>query len=317
MKQTADILTVTLNPAIDRVIEVNQLIPGQHETGITTGRTPGGKGVNISRVLTQIGLTSTATGFLGEDNFSTFASLFDSRITNAFITLPGSTRENITLTDAATGLDTHICDRGLAVDGDGLNLLRKKIHKHVNRQTIVIFSGSLPPGVKIQFFTSLIDDCIATGAKVAVDTSGKALRKMAGKKLWLTKPNIKELVDFVGKPLPSRNEQLEAARQMASDVEHVLMSCGPDGVYLVTQKQTLHAHVELGQPLVNTVGCGDTLLAVFIGTLLNASPADALAKATALATASAAHQASATFDKKLARNLQKKVAVKTITRSKA
>ncbi|MBS3821089.1 MAG: 1-phosphofructokinase, partial [Phycisphaerae bacterium] len=109
------IVTITLNPAIDRAIRVQNLRPGGHVTGRTVSRVAGGKGVNVSRVLAAMGLGSTAMGLLGRDNASAFTDVFaGGAVRDGFLRVAGSTRDNVTVIDDATGQDTHIRDAGLA-----------------------------------------------------------------------------------------------------------------------------------------------------------------------------------------------------------
>ena len=310
MTDSQNIITVTLNPTIDRVIEVDNLAIGEHLVGRTVLRTPGGKGVNVSRVLAAMGVSSTGSGFLGEDNRAEFDPLFaDGIVKDAFVTSPGRTRENITLVDPASNREMHIRDRGLEIDGGHLEAMRKKLRGLCKSGDVVVFAGSLPPGVEPEQFSELIDLCIAADARVAVDTSAEAIRVVAGKKLWVLKPNVRELGELVGRKLLTRDEQLAAAAETAQHVEFVLLSCGSEGAYLLGKNLNIHASVKLPPSTVrNTVGCGDVLLGGFIGGFGKGQTHDqALRQAVACAAASAAHPATAMFDAELCEKLETKV----------
>jgi 1-phosphofructokinase len=299
MPTTPAIITVSLNPAIDRTIEVDSFTVGAHQPGREIRRTPGGKAVNVSRTLAALGVRTIATGFLGEDNRSGFDVLFRKTLVNdQFFTLPGRTRENVTIADLATHQETHIRDRGLEIPRRALDRLDKKLKLLARSDSIVIFSGSLPPGIGADDFHDLVSHCIGAGARVAVDTGGEALRAMASLPLWLIKPNGAELSKLVGRPLQDAVEQVQAARELAARVTNVLLTRGGEGAYLVTADLALHARVPVPADRVcNTVGCGDALLGAFVAGVWRAqSPREALARAVALATAAACTLGPAEFD---------------------
>ncbi len=312
MEDSQKIITVTLNPTIDRVIEVAGLVIGDHQQVRTVVQSPGGKGVNVSRTLETFGLESTAMGFLGAENRRQFDPLFESGLVeDAFLTLPGRTRENITLVDTTTGQDTHLRDEGLSVSIADLRELTEQLIATIEPGDIVIFSGSLPPGVEPGNFAELLKASVDAGAKVGVDSSGPALGVVGKqKKLWLIKPNSLELSQLLGRDLPTLDDQLKAARGLAQKVEMILLSSGQDGAYLITRDEICHASVQLGRAVVNTVGCGDVLLGGFLAAMLNDQPpGQALALAASAATACAAHQTAATFDLDLFEELCNEVEV--------
>ena len=290
-------MTVTLNPAIDRVVEVSGLVPGAHQPSRTVSRMPAGKGVNVSRVLAAMGVASTAAGLLGADSVTDYAPLFaDGRIRNAFLVIPGRTRENITLTDVVTGLDTHLRDAGLAVDDGDTEALTQRLADLVSPGSVVVFSGSLPPGMTPEALAGIIERVAGQGADIVLDTSGPALRAVRSDKLWLVKPNAIELAETAGRELPTRDDQLAAAGDLAGHIPLVLFSVGAEGAYLVTRRHTHYAPAPVVQAR-NTVGCGDVLLGVFLARWLEADePGQALAAAVAAAAASAEHPVTAHFD---------------------
>lgn len=313
IKKFRKIVTVTLNPTIDRVVEVAGLTPGDHQIGKTLLRSPGGKGVNVSRVLDTMGIPNTMTGFFGKDNLAIFSHITSSHIAPDFVVIPGSTRENITIVDTEKNLDTHIRDVGLGVSPTDIQQMGGLLRQHCGEGVVVMFCGSTPPGVSSRDFADLVQLCIDAGSSVAVDTSGEALQAIADKKLWLLKPNTTELQEIVGKKLTTLDEQLAAARKLTTNIENVLLSRGADGAFWITKSKTLHAHCALDDfsvPVRNTVGCGDTLLGAFIAGVWNgASSDDILANAVATASASAAHQTTAQFDPKLVEQLKSKTSV--------
>jgi 1-phosphofructokinase len=314
---TAAILTVTLNPAIDRTIEVENLTPGAHQVGRTLRRRPGGKGVNVSCVLAAMGIANTATGFVGAASRDLFgAALAQTGLAKAgvgfeFITIPGATRENITLIDPARQQETHIRDRGLAVDAEAISRMDAKLRQLSPAGGVVVFSGSLPPGMSAADLAALAEICTTAGARVAVDTSGEGISACVDRKLWLAKPNAAELAEGAGRPLKTREDLLAAGRQLAGHVEMVLLSVGADGAYLITRQATLLGRASLPAERVrNTVGCGDVLLGAFLAAWsTKPDPAEALRTAVATATAAAATDTTAEFQNELADELREKITV--------
>ncbi len=299
MADAHQLISVCLNPAVDRSIEVDGLVLGEHQTGREVSRVAGGKAVNVTRVLAALDVACLATGFVGESNRLIFDShLAQPLITEDFVSLPGWTRENITLIDTVAGQETHIRDAGLAITSEAMFALSGKLRSMVTDSSTVVFSGSLPPGVSPAAHASLIDLCIQTGAKVAVDTSGAALAELADRPLWLVKPNAEELAQLVGRPLAGLDDQLAAIGQLTETMDQVLLSRGADGAYLADRTGIYHGSIEVDPAsIVNTVGCGDALLGAFIACLHKASePAEALKVAVAVATAAAMTPASAQFD---------------------
>ena len=310
MRNRSVIITVSLNPAIDRVLEVEDFTFGAHQPARELSRTPAGKAINVSRVLAALDARSVATGFLGSENRSSYDPLFrDGRISDEFFLLPGRTRENVTIVDRTSGRETHLRDVGLKVERRYLDRLAKKLGLLSRADCIVIFSGSLPPGAEPADLVQLVQVCASAGARVAVDTSGEALRAMAGRPLWLLKPNAAELAALTGRELGSLPEHLDAARELAARVDVVLFTRGEQGAYLFTGELALHAVAPVPAELIrNTVGCGDVLLGTFVaGVCRGRDLRQCLRDAVAFATASACDVATAQFGPELAEKLKDQV----------
>jgi len=290
MAQTPLVITVSLNPAIDRIMEVPRFAIGQHQRGRLVSRTPAGKAVNVSRALATLGVRNIATGFLGEQEVEFFEKAFDpSRVQAQVLPLPAPTRENITIVDPVAHIETHIRDVGFVIGDTHRIRLGKKLSLMCREGSIVVFSGAVPEGISPEQFVDLLEICISAGARVAVDTSGAPLRAAASLPLWLMKPNVAELSEIAGRPLTTEADLLAAGRDLARRVKTVIVSRGEAGGFCFISDSVLAGHVPLEPERVrNTVGCGDSLLAGFIaGQILHDNVRDSYRYALAVATASA------------------------------
>ncbi len=286
----AAVIAVTLNTALDRTLDVPGLALGGHVRGSLVSVQPAGKAVNVARLLDRLGVVAILTGFVGAGDRERFAESFAK--TGVRIELfegRGATRENITLVDPRAGTETHIRDEGFSLTDDDLARLEKKLRILAAPETPVAFAGSLPPGMTPDAFAALIEACRAKGARVAVDTSGPGLEAVRDRALWLVKPNLEELAHLAGRPVEDEAGALESARALRPRVEEVIVTLGAEGAILVTEAGAWAArpHPPAGA-VVNTVGCGDALLAGFLRARVQGQKdADALAWGVACGTAAA------------------------------
>ena len=229
------ILTVGFNPAIDRVLECPDFHIGGHQQARQIARLASGKAANVSRALALLGTDSIATGFVGTDELEFFhqqlLSAGPGRILCHFVEVSGKTRENITILDTNRRIDTHIRDRGFTVSAAEVELLDRKITHDLKPGDIVVFSGSLCPGLPDEYFPGLIDRCLQQDARVVVDVNGAPLLQAAAKKLWVLKPNIEELRQLLGPDVQDEPAALRAAAMPLTErIEHVLISRRARGV---------------------------------------------------------------------------------------
>ncbi|MDD4890697.1 MAG: 1-phosphofructokinase family hexose kinase [Phycisphaerae bacterium] len=290
------IVTVTMNPAIDRMIAVDKFEVGGHQLGREVARIAGGKGVNVSKALARLGAASVATGFLGRDNSRFFESMLMAqseqplcrRINLQFFEVPGLTRENVTILDSASGVETHVRDLGPGISDRDLLRLKRKLDLMSRPGSLVIFGGGLPPGVDGESFSQIVRICEAAGARVAVDTSEAALGAVRDEKLFLVKPNRHELAQLLGRDVgPDRGEIVKAGRELAGRFDYVLISLGAEGGLAFHEQTAIAGRVPIDPDrIVSTVGCGDCLLAGFVaGLTAGKDLVDAYRLALAAATA--------------------------------
>jgi 1-phosphofructokinase len=268
-----DIVTVTLNPAIDQTVFLERLIVGSVNRTHRHHRQAGGKGVNVSAMLGDYGIPSTATGFLGGSNPRLFEDLFKSRgVRDEFIRVPGETRTGIKIIDETTRETTDINFPGLEPGFTEVKALEQRLRALVSPGRWFVLSGSLPAGISLHFFEEMLALLKCGGAKVAADTSGDALRVAIGGGADLVKPNEHELAELLGRPLPDFAARLEAASALQKKVPHVILSLGGEGAFFLTPDAALTASAAPVK-VVSTVGAGDSLLAGYLAGLVTGQPA--------------------------------------------
>ncbi|MEL1090206.1 1-phosphofructokinase [Pseudomonas sp. OB66] len=280
----AKILTLTLNPALDLTVELSRLDAGQVNRSEEMHTHAAGKGVNVAQVLADLGHQVTVSGFLGEDNQQAFETLFAKRgFVDAFIRVPGETRSNIKVAEQ-DGRITDINGPGPVVDATAQQALLDRLQQIAPGHDAVVVAGSLPRGVTAQWLRELIERLNALGLKVALDSSGEALRVALQASPWLIKPNTEELAHALGCEVVSPIAEAQAAARLhAQGIEHVVISHGADGVNWFSVGSALHASPPKVS-VASTVGAGDSLLAGMLHGLLSAdTPEQTLRTATAIA----------------------------------
>jgi 1-phosphofructokinase len=280
----ARVLTVTLNPALDLTVQLPSLRLGQVNRSDSLQVHAAGKGLNVAQVLADLGHQLTVTGFLGEGNPQAFEQLFAARdFADEFVRVPGETRSNIKLAEAG-GQVTDINGPGLMVSEAHCAELLARLERLAPTHDLVVVAGSLPRGIASQWFVQLLNTLKALGVRVALDTSGDALREGLSASPWLIKPNEEELAEAGGIALNKSSElTAEARRLQAQGIEHVVVSQGANGVSWFSPNLALHAIPPKVQ-VVSTVGAGDSLLAGMLHGLLEGWPAErTLTHATAIA----------------------------------
>lgn len=280
----AKILTLTLNPALDLTVQLPRLEAGQVNRSDEMHTHAAGKGVNVAQVLADLGHQLTVSGFLGEDNLQAFENLFAKRgFTDAFIRVPGETRSNIKVAEQ-DGRITDINGPGPVVGVVAQQALLDRLVQIAPGHDAVVVAGSLPRGVTAQWLRELVERLKALGLKVALDSSGDALRAALKAGPWLIKPNTEELADALDCEVVSHASQAEAANRLhAQGIEHVVISHGADGVNWFSVGSALHA-TPPKVSVASTVGAGDSLLAGMLHGLLSAdTPEQTLRTATAIA----------------------------------
>ncbi|WP_431701746.1 1-phosphofructokinase [Pseudomonas sp. BR20] len=303
----ARILTLTLNPALDLTVRLAHLEPGEVNRSETLLSHAAGKGVNVAQVLADLGHQVTVGGFLGEDNPHAFEALIAQRgFADAFIRVPGETRSNIKIAEQ-DGRVTDINAPGPLVSEQAQQALLDQLTRIAPGHDAVVVAGSLPCGVSPQWLQGLLEHLKRLGLKVALDTSGEALRAGLKAAPWLIKPNTEELADALG----NSTEVISQLHQQG--VEHVVVSDGAAGVSWYSRAPTLHA-TPPKVTVASTVGAGDSLLAGMLhGLLSGEAPEHTLRRATAIAAMAVSQIGFGISDAEQLARLESGVAVRPLT----
>ena len=255
------IITVTLNPALDKTVEIPDF--SLDAVGrITTMRTdPGGKGLNVSKVIAKLGGTSTAVGVLGGTTGRRIADAMDALGIACNFTFVGETRTNLKVIDPARHTNTDLNEPGLTVTQDTLDGMLATLTQSIRPGDIVVLSGSLPKGAPVDTYGVWTAACREAGARVFLDADGEPLAHGLAAKPYLAKPNNHELSRLAGRTLETADDLLAAAREMiAGGVERVVVSMGGDGALFVGKDSAYRAE-GLKVPVGSTVGAGDSMVA--------------------------------------------------------
>lgn len=278
------ILTVTLNPAIDYTVEVPNFRVDEVNRASFGRRDPGGKGINLATALSQGGLKTAVTGFLGKENSKIFTDHFKvNNLKDDFIYVDGSTREGIKVADPQNMITTDINFTGFNLTPSEIEEFRAEFVKLVKDFDYVVMAGSIPEGIPDTIYAELGVIAKNAGAFVAVDTSGPPLKKIieAGA-ADLIKPNFDELAEIFPEVLNCDVDDKAVSDLMSiilTNIKMITLTLGGDGSRLYFEDQIFQA-TAAKIVVKSTVGAGDTFLAGFIGGLAkDMNPEDALLNA--------------------------------------
>ena len=255
------ILTVSLNPAVDRTAEVDELKPGCVNRLKHVKDYPGGKGINVTRVLRILGADVIATGFTGGYTGKFIEeAVRECGAESAFEETQAPVRTNLNII-SADGSGTEILEPGSFIGEEVISRFLVKYEEHLDRADIAVFSGSLPQGVPVDFYGRLISMAKKKNVKTILDCSGEALREGIKACPDLIKPNIKELSDLFGQNTDSMEAVEGLAEKIRQEgVKNVCVSLGENGL-LLDDSDGYHFAEAIKLEPVNTVGCGDAAVA--------------------------------------------------------
>ncbi|GFH36770.1 1-phosphofructokinase family hexose kinase [Streptomyces pacificus] len=300
------ILTVTLNTAIDLTYRVPALVPhGSHRVSEVDER-PGGKGLNVARVLGALGHEAVVTGFAGGPNGETLRDrLVGSPVRDALVPVAGNTRRTLAVVDATTGDTTQFNEPGPTVAPEEWAAFLTTYESLLREARAVALCGSLPPGIHVGAYAELVRRARAAGVPALLDTSGEPLRRGIAARPDLVKPNADELAQLTGSREPLR--ATHAARRRGART--VVSSLGPGGMLAATPEGIWQA-TPPRKVLGNPTGAGDSALAGLLSGLVDALPwPDRLVRATALAAATVLAPTAGDFDRSSYEDLLPRITV--------
>jgi 1-phosphofructokinase family hexose kinase len=262
------IITVTLNAALDKTLEVPNFRVGRRHRSVEQTTMPGGKGVNIARALKRLGQPVIATGLAGGATGNTIVeSLNDEAILNGFVRIREESRTNTAVLDPTTGVHTEINERGPAVSAHDLELFRDKLLYLAKGASMCVFAGSLPRGVPPDVYAGLIRDLKKLRVTTIVDTEGEPLRLAARAEPAIISPNELEAEELVGHEFNDVDDRANAVVEMTRLGPAEAIMTVADGCYAYIADAGGHALYRVRieeQEARSTIGSGDAFLAGYI-----------------------------------------------------
>ncbi|MBE7011313.1 MAG: 1-phosphofructokinase [Ruminococcaceae bacterium] len=260
------IYTVTLNPALDYLVDVEHFRPGTLNKADASSITFGGKGLNVSAVLKTLGVESRALGFVGGFTGNEIIKMAEEVGCNCdFIDLPGQiSRINVKIKH---GEETELNGEGPQISSIALNHLYGKLSA-LTPDDFLVLSGSVPKSMSNTVYMDIMTR-LPEGVKTIVDASGAALKNTLKCRPYLIKPNIDELSDIFGAKISVKTDAVFYGKKLVeAGAENVLVSMGGQGAVLITENEAYEMNAPAGT-VVNTIGAGDSMVAGFLAAIHN------------------------------------------------
>src|SRR5947209_13029984 len=275
------IITVTLNAALDKTLEVPNFTPGRRHRTVDQITMPGGKGVNIARALKRLGQPVIATGLAGgATGGRIIEALNDEAVVNGFVRIREESRTNTAVLDPTTGLHTEINERGPTVTAMELELFRDKLKYLAKGASMCVFAGSLPRGMEPDAYAALVRDIRMLGVLTIVDTDGDPLRLAVRAEPQVVSPNELEAEELVGHEFNDIDDRAQAVAEMVRIGAGEAIMTVPDGCYAQVNEDGAPALYRVRideQEARSTVGSGDAFLAGWVAARYQGrSPVDCL-----------------------------------------
>jgi 1-phosphofructokinase/tagatose 6-phosphate kinase len=261
------IITVTLNAALDKTLEVPNFTPGRRHRTVDQTTMPGGKGVNIARAIKRLGQPVIATGLAGGATGTRIVeAMGDESILNDFVRIREESRTNTAVLDPTTGMHTEINERGPSVSPHELELFREKLLYLAKGASMCIFAGSLPRGVDPDIYAKLIREIKKLGVRTIVDSDGEPMRQAVRAEPDVVSPNELEAEELVGHEFNDDDDRMRAVAEMTLLGAGEAIMTVADGCYAQV--------IEDGSPSMfrvrieehearSSIGSGDAFLAGF------------------------------------------------------
>ncbi|GEO57282.1 1-phosphofructokinase [Companilactobacillus bobalius] len=262
------IYTITVNPSIDYVLQLKNLNTGEVNRTQNDVKLPGGKGINVSRIMKELNIDSTALGFVGGATGSMFEELLSQHnLKTSFTRVKEDTRINVKINATEQNEETEINGAGPVIsDEEQTNFMNNL--SEIGKGDIVVMAGSLSRNLNTNFYLDIAEKIQKQGAEFIIDTTGQALLDTLPLHPLVVKPNHHELADLFNVTFKDEQEIITYARKLLDKgAKHVLVSMAGDGALLVTKDKAYKANAPKGT-VINSVGAGDSMIAGFAGTFM-------------------------------------------------
>ena len=302
------IVTLTLNPVIDKSVSVAGISPNTKLRCTSPTYDAGGGGINVSRALKKLGEKSLCMYLAGGPTGEHLSQILDKAgIDQMVVPIKGWTRDNLAVTDTTTNLQYRFGVPGPLVEKEEWEALLIKLEKNLEEGDYLVASGKLPPGMPDDFYVLVAEIAKSKKVHFILDTSGEALAKATKSRVFMLKPNLGELSTLCGVTSISAMELEPLAKKFLKehDCEILVVSLGPKGALLATKDLIEH----IPAPTVlqkSTIGAGDSMVAGMVVSLLNGKSYSEMAKyGVACGTAATMHEGTQLCNKDDADNLYK------------
>lgn len=256
------ITSVSLNPSIDRTLEVAEFTAGGLNRVLSQTDVAAGKGVNVALAAAALGAQSECIGFMYREGGALYEKrLSEGGVENDFVWCDGAVRVNVKVFDRKRGEITELNSSGSPVTQAKLEEMTNLVQAHARRSNYLILSGSLPPACPVDYYRTLAEAAGGENCRVLLDADGDRLRTGILAKPFLIKPNRYELELFTGRKLESTGAILDAARELIdAGVGMVAVSMGGEGALITDGSSAFHA-AGLKVEVRSTVAAGDSMIA--------------------------------------------------------
>jgi 1-phosphofructokinase len=261
------ITTITLNPAVDKSVIFSKVELGAVNRMVESQNDIGGKGINVSKVVSFLGVKTIASGILGSVNSLIFKEFMsENNIANAFIEVYGSTRTNIKVLELDESRTTDLNDKGIEICENTKAVFEQKLLELSLKSDYIVFSGSLPPGLDDSYYGELTR-LIRDHTKVVIDASGKKLIEAIKASPSIVKPNIEELEEAFDVVLdtPAKIKDFCLSLINEYNIDEFIVTLGSEGSVLITKDQSLYSK-PIKVEALNTVSAGDSYLGGYLAT---------------------------------------------------
>ena len=273
------IVTVTMNPAIDKTVDVETFVHGDLNRVKHIIMDAGGKGINVSKTIKALGGDSIATGFLGGNNGNAIVNMLASdEVNTEFVMIGGETRINTKIVES-DGTVTELNEAGPKIYEEELKKLEEQLLNYAKEGTWFVLSGSVPTGVPKSIYGDIIRKVHEKGAKVFLDADGELFVQSLAAKPDVIKPNRVELEEYIGADHSLTEEELlnVGKELLEQGIGTVIISLGHEGALFLTKEQSLKCPA-IAIEVRSTVGAGDALVAAFTYSMDKGEDFEACAK---------------------------------------